>query len=41
VSFSDIIYDCVVRINFWSGKVVTIDIARLQLIVAAGPPPTS
>jgi len=41
VSFSDIIYDCVVGIDFWSGKVVTIDIARLQLIVAAGPPPTS
>lgn len=37
VSFSDIIYDCVVGVDFWSGKVVTVDIAGLQLIVASVP----
>jgi aspartyl protease len=32
--FSDIIYDCVIGLDFWLGKVVTIDIAGRQLIVA-------
>jgi hypothetical protein len=38
VSFSDIIYDCVVGIDFWSGKALTIDIADKQLIVSRPPP---
>ena len=33
VSFKDIIYDCVVGVDFWAGKIVTIDIPRRQLIV--------
>jgi hypothetical protein len=33
VLFSDIIYDCVVGVNFWSGKSVTFDIANRELIV--------
>jgi hypothetical protein len=37
VSFSDIIYDCVVGIDFWSGKALTIDIADRQLIVSSSP----
>jgi hypothetical protein len=32
VSFSDIIYDCVVGRDFWQNKVLTIDIANRQLI---------
>lgn len=35
VSFSDIIYDCVVGVDFWSGKALTIDIAHRQLIVSS------
>ena len=38
VSFSDIIYDCVVGIDFWSGKALTIDIADKQLIVSNPSP---
>lgn len=38
VSFSDIIYDCVVGVDFWSGKLLTFDIARGRLIVAIGTP---
>ncbi len=38
VSFSDIIYDCVVRTDYWSGRMLTIDIANRQLIVSVGPP---
>ncbi len=34
VSFSDIIYDCVVGVDFWHDRAVTIDIANRQLIVA-------
>ena len=34
---SDIIYDCVVGVDFWAGKVLTLDIADRQLIVARGP----
>ena len=39
VSFADIIYDCVIGIEFWSGRTLTIDIPHLQLIVGtrAGP----
>jgi hypothetical protein len=33
-TFSDIIYDCVIGLDFWLDKVVTIDIAGRQLIVA-------
>jgi hypothetical protein len=33
VLFSDIIYDCVVGIDFWSGKTITVDIPGKQLIV--------
>lgn len=35
VSFSDIIYDCVVGVDFWSGRAVTFDIPDRQLIVSA------
>jgi hypothetical protein len=38
VSFSDIIYDCVVGIDFWSGKALTIDIGDKQLIVSNASP---
>ena len=34
VSFKNIIYDCVIGVDFWAGKVVTIDIPRRRLIVA-------
>jgi len=34
VSFSDIIYDCVVGVDFWSGRALTIDIANRQLVVS-------
>lgn len=33
VSFSDIIYDCAVGIDFWSDKVLTIDIPSHEMIV--------
>jgi hypothetical protein len=32
-SFSDIIYDCVIGIDFWAGKALTIDIPGRQLLV--------
>lgn len=35
VTFKDIIYDCVVGVDFWAGKIVTIDVPGRQLIVAA------
>jgi len=35
VSFSDIIYDCVVGVDFWSARAVTFDIPDRQLIVSA------
>jgi hypothetical protein len=38
VSFSDIIYDCVLGIDFWSGRALTIDIAHRQLIVSNPSP---
>ena len=38
VSFSDIIYDCVVGTEFWAGRAVTIDISGRQLIVTEGAP---
>lgn len=34
VSFSDIIYNCVVGVDFWHDRAVTIDIANRQLIVS-------
>ena len=37
VLFSDIIYDCVVGVDFWSGRTLTIDIADKQLIVSRPP----
>lgn len=33
-TFSDIIYDCVIGLDFWLGKIVTIDISGRQLIVS-------
>ena len=39
VSFSNIIYDCVVGTDFWAGKALTIDIAGRRLIVS-NPPQT-
>jgi hypothetical protein len=33
-TFADIIYDCVIGLDFWSDKVVTIDIPGHQLIVS-------
>jgi len=33
-TFADIIYDCVVGLDFWLGKVLTIDISGRQLIVS-------
>lgn len=33
LSMADIIYDCVVGVEFWKGRVVTIDIPHRQLIV--------
>ena len=34
VSFSDIIYDCVVGVDFWHGRALTIDIPNRQLTVS-------
>jgi hypothetical protein len=33
-TFADIIYDCVVGLDFWLGKVLTIDISGRQLIAS-------
>jgi len=38
VSFSNIIYDCVVGIDFWTGKALTIDVGDKQLIVSNASP---
>lgn len=35
-SFSDIIYDCVMGMEFWSDRALTIDIPNQQLIVSGG-----
>jgi hypothetical protein len=35
VSFSDIIYDCVIGVDFWHDRAVTFDIPDRQLIVSA------
>jgi hypothetical protein len=35
VSFVDIIYDCVVGVDFWSGKTLTVDISNRQIMVSA------
>jgi hypothetical protein len=37
-TFSDIIYDCVIGLDFWLGKALTIDIAGRQLIVSDTSP---
>lgn len=37
VSFSDIIYDCVIGVDFWAAKVVTFDIPDKLLIVSTSP----
>jgi hypothetical protein len=37
VSFSDIIYDCVVGTDFWASRTLTIDIANRQMIVSRAP----
>jgi hypothetical protein len=34
VEFSDIIYDCVLGVHFWSGRSVTVDIPNKRLIVS-------
>ncbi|MGB8768192.1 MAG: hypothetical protein WCC92_01150 [Candidatus Korobacteraceae bacterium] len=34
VAFSDVIYDCVIGLDFWSGKVLTVDIPEGQLFVS-------
>lgn len=34
VTFSDIIYDCVIGLDFWKGRVLTIDVPRRRLIVS-------
>ncbi|MGO8797232.1 MAG: aspartyl protease family protein [Candidatus Sulfotelmatobacter sp.] len=38
VSFSDIIYDCNIGTEFWSGKVLTFDLAHRELIVSTPLP---
>ncbi len=35
VAFSDIIYDCVIGLDFWSGKALTIDIPGRQIFVSS------
>jgi hypothetical protein len=37
VAFSDIIYDCVLGIDHWAGKIVSVDIPDRQLILAPSP----
>jgi hypothetical protein len=39
VGFSDIIYDCVIGLDFWAGKTLTIDIAGRQILVSDSPKP--
>lgn len=34
VEFSDIIYDCVIGLDFWSGKTLTVDIPGHQILVS-------
>jgi hypothetical protein len=34
VSFSDIIYDCVVGVEFWAGRAFTVDISDRQIVVS-------
>jgi hypothetical protein len=35
-SFSDIIYDCVVGLDFWSGRALTVDIPGRAILVSGG-----
>ncbi len=37
VGFSDIIYDCVIGLDFWAGKALTIDIPGRQIFVLGTP----
>jgi hypothetical protein len=39
VGFSDIIYDCVIGLDFWAGKALTIDIPGRQILVYASTKP--
>jgi hypothetical protein len=39
VSFANIIYDCVIGIDFWSGRAVTFDIPDRQLLVSDAETP--
>jgi hypothetical protein len=41
VAFSDLIYDCVIGIDFWHGRALTIDISNRQLIVSKPPAESS
>jgi hypothetical protein len=34
ISFVDVIYDCVVGVDFWSGKTLTVDIPDRQIMVS-------
>lgn len=35
VAFSDIIYDCVIGLDFWAGKALTIDVAGRQIFISS------
>lgn len=37
VSFVDVIYDCVLGVDFWSGKALTVDIPGRQIMVSTSP----
>jgi hypothetical protein len=37
VSFSDLIYDCVIGVDFWAGRALTIDIPGHRIIVSSPP----
>ena len=37
VSFVDVIYDCVVGVDFWAGKALTVDLPGRQIMVSTVP----
>jgi hypothetical protein len=39
ISFVDVIYDCVIGVDFWSGKALTVDIPDRQIMVSTPPLP--
>ena len=39
VGFSDIIYDCVIGLDFWSDRTLTIDIPERRILVSGSPKP--